>query len=167
MRDRRWFLLTAAGCVPAMLTGRLAAATEVGQPAPALTIPELDGRDFDLAALRGKVVIVNFWATWGEPCRQEIPALGAFYQQHHAQGLEMMGISADRPRDKRDVESMAKTMPYPVALLRSASANGFGPPRSLPTTFVIDKAGTVRAELQPDQTPVTEQSLNATVLPLL
>jgi thiol-disulfide isomerase/thioredoxin len=59
------------------------AATELGQPAPALLVQELNGQTFDLAALRGKVVVINFWATWCPPCRQEMPTLDAFYRRHH------------------------------------------------------------------------------------
>ena len=76
------------------------AVAEVGQPAPALVVPELNGQSFDLSALRGKVVVINFWATWCQPCRQEMPALSAFYRQYHGQGLEMIGLSADRPHER-------------------------------------------------------------------
>ena len=78
------------------------AVAEVGQPAPALVVPELNGQSFDLSALRGKVVVINFWATWCPPCRQEMPALSAFYRQYHGQGLEMIGLSADRPHERSD-----------------------------------------------------------------
>ena len=79
------------------------ASVTVGNAAPALVVPELDGQTFDLSALRGKVVIVNFWATWCPPCRKEMPALDAFYRRYHGNGLEMIGVSADRPHDRSDV----------------------------------------------------------------
>jgi cytochrome c biogenesis protein CcmG, thiol:disulfide interchange protein DsbE len=143
------------------------AATEVGQPAPALTAKELGGGTFDLAALHGKVVIVNFWATWCAPCRQEMPALNAFYQQHHGQGLEMIGISADLPRNRSDVVKVMKEFSYPAAMLGDADVNGFGRPESIPVTYVIAADGVVRAKFSPDETGVTEQQLDKTVLPLL
>ncbi len=61
-------------------------AVDVGQPAPALVAQELSGQTFDLAAQRGKVVVINFWATWCPPCRKEMPALDAFYRKYHSQG---------------------------------------------------------------------------------
>jgi peroxiredoxin len=143
------------------------AAVNVGQPAPALDTPELDGARFDLAALRGHVVIVNFWATWCVPCRAEIPALDAFYRRYHAQGLELIGISVDRPHDRGDVVKLMQTLAYPAAMLRDATTNGFGAPEVLPETFVIDQSGVVRAKFRPDQQLVTEPALAAAVLPLL
>ena len=86
------------------------AATEVGQPAPALVVQELDGKTFDLSAARDKVVVVSFWATWCPPCRKEMPVLDALYRRYHGQGLEMIGLSADRPHDRSDVTKMMQVV---------------------------------------------------------
>ena len=150
-------------CVAALA---LASAT-VGSAAPALVVPELDGQTFDLGAERGKVVIVNFWAPWCPPCRAEIPALDAFYRRYHGNGLEMIGVSADRPHDRSDVTKMKESLSYPVAMMDDATVNDFGPPNTLPITFVVDGNGILRAEFTPDQTPVTEKTLSDAVLPLL
>jgi peroxiredoxin len=162
-------LVIAALAIAALaLTGRLAlAAVDVGQPAPALDAAELSGQGFDLTALRGHVVIVNFWATWCPPCRAEMPALDAFYRRYHADGVDMIGISADRPRDRSDVVKVMLSFAYPAAMLGDARPNGFGSPEALPETFVIDQTGVVRAKFRADQLAVTEQSLAAAVLPLL
>jgi len=143
------------------------AAMEVGQPAPALVVQELDGQTFDLGALRGKVVIVSFWATWCPPCRKEMPVLNAFYRRYHSQGLEMIGLSADRPHDRSDVIKVMQSFSYPAAMLDDAKVNDFDTPSELPQTIVIDGHGIVRAELSPDQTAVTEESLSGAVVPLL
>jgi cytochrome c biogenesis protein CcmG, thiol:disulfide interchange protein DsbE len=143
------------------------AAMEVGQPAPSLVVQELDGQTFDLGAARGKVVVISFWATWCPPCRKEMPVLDALYRRYHGQGLEMIGLSADRPRDRSDVQKVMQSFSYPAAMLDDAKVNDFGAPSALPKTIVIDAHGIVRAEMTPDQTAVTEKSLSAAVLPLL
>jgi len=142
-------------------------APAVGQPAPSLQIPKLDGDPFDLGALRGKVVIVNFWATWCPPCREEMPALDTFYRQYRGRGIELIGVSVDRPRDRSEVQKVMRSFSYPAAVLKDAKTNGFVSPGALPVTYIIDANGVVRAKLTPDQTVVTEKSLAEMVLPLL
>jgi thiol-disulfide isomerase/thioredoxin len=143
------------------------ASATIGNAAPALEVLELDGRAFDLSALQGKVVVVNFWATWCPPCREEMPALDAFYRRYHGQGLEMIGLSTDRPHDRSDVTKVMQSYSYPAAMLEDAKVNDFGPLDVLPVTFVVDRSGVIRAKLTPDQTPVTEKSLSDVVLALL
>lgn len=147
--------------------GRALADADVGRAAPALVVQELDGQLFDLSTLRGKVVIVNFWATWCPPCRQEMPVLDAFYRRYHGQGLEMIGLSTDRSRDRNDVRTLMQSFNYPVAMLKDAKVNGFGAPNLLPVTFIVDGAGVVRARLSPDETAMTEKGLADAVVPLL
>jgi peroxiredoxin len=142
-------------------------AVDLGQPAPALVAEQLDGKKFDLAAARGKVVIVSFWATWCPPCRAEMPALDAFYRQYHARGLDVIGLSADRPHDRSEVTKVIQSLSYPSAMLSDTQTNGFGDPTTLPETFVVDTHGVVRAKFTPDGKPVTEQTLAAAVIPLL
>ena len=146
---------------------RAHADSELGQPAPALVIEELNGNTFDLAAQRGKVTIVNFWATWCPPCRKEMPALDAFYRHYHAQGLEMIGLSADRPHDRSEVAKVMQSYSYPAAMLDDARSDGFNDPSALPVTYVIDANGILRMKFTPDDKPLTEERLTESVLPLL
>jgi len=145
----------------------VAAVDAVGQIAPALVVRQLDGRELDLTALRGKVVILNVWATWCSPCRAELPMLSAFSQKHQSEGVVLVGLSADDVRDRKDVEKVARGLAYPVALLQEAKANDFGMPRALPITYVIDTQGIIRARLMPTRAGISEQDLAAAVQPLI
>jgi cytochrome c biogenesis protein CcmG, thiol:disulfide interchange protein DsbE len=93
--------------------------------------------------------------------------LDAFYRQYHARGIEMIGLSVDRPHDRADVRKVMQSFNYPAAILDDAKDNGFGTPSALPVTYVIDSSGVLRVRLSPNETPVTEKTLAAAVLPLL
>ncbi len=168
MRKSFWSVAFVAGILAVMSFGPPAhGSADVAQAAPSLVVSELDGRSFDLGRLRGKVVIVHFWATWCPPCRAEMPALDAFYRRYGSRGLEIIGLSVDRPRDRAEVVKMMRSFSFPAAMLNEAKVNDFGAPEALPVTFVFDGSGVVRAKLTPDETPITEKSLTDAVLPLL
>ena len=150
-----------------LASGSARAAPKVGDVAPALALTTFTGQPFDLSSLKGKVVIVNFWASWCTPCRAEMPMLDNFYRAHHGQGLEVIGVSADRSRDREDAVRLMRDVSYPGGMLGEAKANGFGAPGSLPITYVIDKGGIIRGVLTPDKEPLTDASLSALIFPLL
>ena len=160
---RIWVLLLGAVCTVASAG---TAPPQVGAPAPALVVPQLDGRLFDLAALRGRVVIVNVWASWCAPCRSEMPRLDAFYRRYRAQGLELLGLSIDDTGDRAAVVAIMKRFGYPAAIAALAKVNGFGEPAAVPMTWIIDPKGVVRTRLIAGSA-VSEQSLERAVLPLL
>lgn len=139
------------------------AAPEIGKPAPALVVTALDGQTFDLAKLKGKVVLVNYWATWCVPCRKEMPKLEAFYRRYHARGLEIIGISIDFPRDADKARKMARTFAYPAALTTAITDNGFGKQKAVPFTWIVDTDGKIR-DMMID---VRDELLDGIVVPLL
>jgi cytochrome c biogenesis protein CcmG/thiol:disulfide interchange protein DsbE len=165
-----WALLAlgAAAVLAASAPPALASPPAIGQPAPPLVVPELDGHEFDLAKLRGKVVLVNFWATWCSPCRIEMPTLNAFYRRYHSRGLVLLGLSIDEAPDAARVRQVMRQFSYPGALASAARANGFGEPIAVPVTYVIDAHGVVRGQLQAEgPSGVSRQALEQAVLPLL
>src|SRR6267154_1525168 len=97
----------------------VSAATE-GKPAPALHAKLLDGTTFNLSENAGKVVVVNMWATWCVPCREEMPALDAYYRQHRDQGLVLIALSMDDPKDDAKVREVTKSYSFPVGLALDA-----------------------------------------------
>jgi thiol-disulfide isomerase/thioredoxin len=127
------------------------AAPRVGQPAPAFVGQTVDGQTLDLSQLRGHVVVVNLWATWCPPCRAEMPMLDAYVLAHRDEGLQLVGLSADRHRDLGEVRKAMQGLHYPAALLADAKTNGFGPD------------GTIKAILVPTDTPLTATRLDAAV----
>lgn len=144
-------------------SGFALAAPSINAAAPALVLSELGGQAFELGKLRGKVVLVNYWATWCAPCRKEMPVLNSFYRRYHAQGLEMIGISADRPQEFARMRMMSRALAYPTSTLDRISENGFGQPEGFPLTYLIDRDGIVRDKF----IDVREQLLRDAVLPLL
>jgi thiol-disulfide isomerase/thioredoxin len=161
-----------ARLLPLVLLAGLAALAQaeearIGGAAPALKVPELTGASFDLGALRGKVVIVNFWATWCSPCRAEMPVLDAFYRAHRAQGVELLGLSIDEASDQPKVREVMQRFSYPAALMAQAKENGFGSPVAVPITYVIDAKGVIRERILPGRTVISAAVLDAAVLPLL
>jgi len=145
----------------------MAAEPAIGQMAPALEATELNGQPFNLAAARGKVVIVNFWATWCAPCRAEMPALDAFYRGFRERGLVLIGISVDRWADRDKVRSVMRSFAYPAAMGNETKIDDFPRPEAIPITYVIDRDGVLRRIMRPDRIEITPRSLAATVLPLL
>ena len=131
---------------------RVAAATDAGgteqmtlrffrdpKPAPAFTLKDLDGRDITSASLRGKVVIVNFWATWCGPCRAEIPDLVAL-QQKYKDTLQVIGVSEDEAGvDVVKRFAAEHAVNYPVAMMTPEIEKLFPGISALPTSFILDR----------------------------
>jgi cytochrome c biogenesis protein CcmG/thiol:disulfide interchange protein DsbE len=114
----------------------------VGQPAPPLVLPDLGGRPVDLADYRGRVVAVNFWASWCGPCRMELPALSAVWREHQGRCFELLGVAEESARE--DVAAISRVLPYPVLFDASAAALGPWDVNGYPRTYLVDAEGKIR-----------------------
>jgi thiol-disulfide isomerase/thioredoxin len=114
---------------------------------PAFTVTTLDGRPLTADSLRGRVVLVNFWATWCPPCRAEMPMLQAMAARHREAGLVVLGLSVDRGPEAEVRAFLAERgIDYPVAIVGTEVERAFGGIRGYPTSFLLDRAGRIRHE---------------------
>jgi thiol-disulfide isomerase/thioredoxin len=119
------------------------------QPAPALKLKDIQGRTLRLDDYKGKVVLINFWATWCPPCRTEIPQLIKLQREYRNRGLQVIGITY--PPEKIGVVRRfvrRQRMNYPVALGTKATRALFDPGEILPITVIIDERGKLRGLVQ-------------------
>jgi thiol-disulfide isomerase/thioredoxin len=142
-------------------------AIEEGKPAPALSAKLLDGKSFSTEAAKGEVVIVNFWATWCPPCRQEMPAFESYYQKHKNQGLRIIAVSIDEPADVAKVRDVMRDFTFDAALEGETQHKGYGRIWRLPLTFVIDRKGVLRKDGWYGAAGIDQLLLEKIVTPLL
>ena len=135
---------------------------------PPFTVTDLDGKTISFADLKGKVVLVNYWATWCPPCRAEIPDLVKL-QDKYRDTLVVLGISEDEDASPQEVKAfaVAQKMNYPVIMTTPALKKIFKGVSALPTTFVIDPEGKIRQRhvgmLRPETTELETQYLSGTL----
>jgi cytochrome c biogenesis protein CcmG, thiol:disulfide interchange protein DsbE len=125
----------------------VAAGVEIDAPAPALRGTLLSGDRFDLAALRGRVVLVNFFSSFCRICALEIGSVETFRDEHARDGLVVVMVGIDRIDDKARVARMLGTYNLDGAMADELDASGFERRYPTPTAFVIDRDGVVRARL--------------------
>jgi peroxiredoxin len=145
-----WLLLL--GFIGYRIWPQAAAALAVGarsDVAPEFTLPTLDGGEaVSLAALRGQVVLVNFWATWCPPCRLEMPGFERVYRDKQDRGFAVVALSTDRGSQAK-VRDFAEDrgVTFPVAMATPELTRAYGGIRALPTSFLIDRSGRIRHEV--------------------
>jgi thiol-disulfide isomerase/thioredoxin len=113
-------------------------------PTPPLVLPDLGGREQKLSAWRGSVVIVSFWATWCEPCRDEIPLLSTMAKRHREEGLRLVAVNVGEPPAK--ISAFLKKTPVTGTVLhdRNSTASKKWEAAALPANYLVDRAGTIR-----------------------
>ncbi len=118
----------------------------VGKPAPPYTAVALAGDTTSLGALRGKVVLLNVWATWCAPCREEIPYLQSLYTRHREDGFEIVGVSVDARGSEQTIEGFRKDfgMTYPIWLDPDERVQSLFLALGVPASYLIDREGILR-----------------------
>ena len=115
-------------------------AVEIGENAPDFSLTDLDGKVVHLSDFKGKAVILDFFASWCPPCREEIPDFIKLQDTYGAQGFSMVGVSLVSLQESKDFAKKAG-INYPVLIDDGKASAVYGPIRSIPTTFVIGKDG--------------------------
>ncbi|MBC7734308.1 MAG: TlpA family protein disulfide reductase [Bacteriovorax sp.] len=141
--------------------------TRAERTAASIAATLLDGKPFASEAPKGKVLAVNFWASWCSPCREEVPALGAWYRARREQGVEVPALSADELADDARVREATQPCSFPAAMMKTATRSGFGRIWRMPAAAVFDRHGRLVEQdwfIQPKRYAAT---LDAVAQPLL
>jgi thiol-disulfide isomerase/thioredoxin len=143
---RAWLVAAIAGIACAGGDSGSVPRVAIGSPAPAYSAVRLGGDSISLDSLRGRVVLLNIWATWCHPCREEIPVLEALHERHVARGLEVIGVSVDAGGEQAAVRAFANDMGmrYPIWHDPEERVSTTFLAVGVPATYLIDRGGALR-----------------------
>lgn len=152
--------------VGAALLSAAALAADLNKPAPDFTLKAMDGSNVKLSELKGKVVMLNFWASWCGPCRQEMPYLEDIYKKYAPAGFVLLGINVDE--DSADAKEFLAEVPvsFPVLLDSKNTLPELYEVEAMPSTFFVDKDGNL-VYLHKGYKPGEEKEYEAQILKLL
>jgi peroxiredoxin len=141
---RRQLLQASAGAALALVVSRALPAVLLSSAAPDFTLRTMGGPNMRLAEQRGQVVMINFWATWCGPCRQEMPHLSRLYDKYRGSGFVLMGVNVDD--DARNASAVAAKLAvtFPVLLDTDKSVSKLYDLTTMPSTVLVDRDGKVR-----------------------
>lgn len=176
--SRRWWVfvlatlfLGAGGTwfsrLPAPLAAGQIPSPREGFPAPDFTLDTLSGERAKLSAYRGKVVIVNLWASWCGPCRAEMPAIQKVYAANRERGLEVLAVNGTFQDSAPEAQAFAQELglTFPILLDRDGAVSKRYLLRALPSTFFVDRKGIIRSVVVGG--PLTEAVVQTKIEPLL
>ncbi|MCU0757970.1 MAG: TlpA family protein disulfide reductase [Steroidobacteraceae bacterium] len=139
-------LVAATGLVLPAPANADAAAPALGnaRPAPDFTLPSAGGKSLSLSQYKGQVVMINFWATWCGPCRQEMPLLDAMYRKYKGMGFTLIGVNVEP--DTAAAEKFLKELPvsFPVAFDADSKVSKLYDVKGMPSTVIVDRKGNAR-----------------------
>lgn len=121
----------------------------VGKIAPDFALPDLVDKDVRLSDFRGKVVFLNFWATWCKPCREEMPSMEVLYKNFERDGLVVLAISIDRVTTKKDIPPFVKSLnlTFPILIDSWGQTDKRYKLMGVPETYIIDQQGVLREKV--------------------
>ncbi len=154
-------VLSLLGCHSSAGPGNARPGT-VHSSAPGFSLQDINGHPLELASYRGKVVLLNFWATWCTPCRAEIPNFVQWQDSYGPQGFQIVGISMDDGPDPVRTFYQQFKMNYPVAVGTDKLAQSYGGVLGLPVSFLIGRDGKIAAKyVGAVQIPAVEQEIKS------
>jgi len=144
LRRRSSVRLGSLAVLAALLVGSTAAALKAGDTPPPIDLPDQHGNKVDLASLKGKVVLVDFWASWCAPCRQEMPTLEALHRKYTGQGLVVVGINIDNNKKKMDKFLAGTPVSFRIVHDPKITIAQRYEPSTMPTSYFIGRDGKLR-----------------------
>ncbi|WP_077148763.1 TlpA disulfide reductase family protein [Sphingopyxis sp. KK2] len=133
-----------------------------GFAAPAFTLTTFDKRKVTLAEMKGKVVVINYWATWCAPCKAEMPMMHRYFKANQARGLEMFGVTTEDSVSKTQLKTVSALLSYPLSNRMTGNYGAID--NAVPSTYIIDRKGVVR---HAKKGAYTEREFKAALDPLL
>ncbi len=141
-RIRGTWALVFAAAISLVAAG--ASALDAGARMPEIGLRDGGGHEITLASLRGQVVLVDFWASWCEPCADSMPVLERLYTTYRGRGFTIVGVSQDRERARMTQFIERHRVTFPIVLDESHAVAGRYRPARMPTSFLVDRRGIVR-----------------------